>query len=83
MNHNYANLFVWEAAVSNAHKANPDVSKSQVAAASFLNHYPRLYPQETAEGDVPLSLGTAALMWAGFNLGQDALRSRCVVVRAG
>lgn len=80
---NHANLFVWEAAVSSTHKALPHVSKSQLAAESFLNSYPRLWPQKTAENDVPFSLGAAALMWAGFNLGQDALRSSCVVVRAG
>jgi hypothetical protein len=80
---NHANLFVWEAAVSRTQTALPHVSKAQLAAASFLNSYPRLYPQETAEGDIPLSLGAAALMWAGFRLDEDALRSPCVVVRAG
>ncbi len=64
-------------------KRATSMSTAQLAAISFLSLYPRLCSCEIAEGDTPFSLGAAALMWAGFRLEDDALRSPCVVVEVG
>ncbi len=78
-----SNLFLWEAVVSGSGKKATSMSTAQLAAISFLGLYPRLFPCEISEGDTPFSLGAAALMWAGFMPEEDAIRSPCVVVKAG
>ena len=78
-----SNLFLWEAVVSGSGKKANGISTAQLAAISFLRLYPRLCPCELAEGDTLFSLGAAALMWAGFRFEENALRSPCVVVKAG
>lgn len=79
----HANLFLWQAASSSSWEIAPGINAAQAAAISFLNLYPRLCGPELAESDAAFSLAAAALMWAGFSLEENALRSPCIVVEVG
>lgn len=79
----HANMFLWQATISNDWEIAPGINAAQAAAISFLNLYPRLCAPELAEGDAAFSLAAAVLMWAGFSLEENALRSPCIVVEVG
>lgn len=70
-------LFLWQVSARGRRLRNT----AEGGVKSFAALYPRLPPATPEEG-TPFSLGTAMLMWAGFNPGVVGLRSQAVVVNS-
>lgn len=76
-------LFLWEALVSGAAKAESHVDDAAAAVACFRAALPDPSGRNgvAVEGDV-LSLLGAALLWAGWPVAPTQLRAKCLVLTA-
>lgn len=75
-------LFLWEAFVSAKAKANSHYGDAGVAVERFIELLPDPALADEIDAESPLSLIAAAAIWSGCLDGTDALRQKCLVVKA-
>jgi hypothetical protein len=77
-----AGVFLWGAFVTDRAKAATHVDDAAVAVAAFRDALPDPASANAVEGERPLSLLGAALVWSGWTNDPQLLRAACLVVRA-
>jgi hypothetical protein len=77
-----AGLFLWEAFVTDRAKAATHVDDAAVAVAAFRDALPDPMTANAVEGERPLSLLGAALVWSGWSDDPELLRAVCLVIKA-
>lgn len=75
-------LFLWEAFVTAEAKAATHVDDATIAVAAFRDSLPDPTAKDAVTAERPLSLLGAALLWSGWSIDADLLRTRCLVIRA-
>ena len=75
-------LLLWEAFVTSDAKGESDEEDATIGINAFCAQLPSPGDADANETELPLSLGAAAGVWAGWDLPADALRLPCIVVRA-
>lgn len=75
-------LLLWEAFVSGAAKGETHEEDARRGVEAFCEQLPNPGDPVAEETERPISLLTAAAIWAGFELPADHMRCGCLLVRA-
>ena len=75
-------LLLWEAFVTKDAKGASHEEDAAIGIKAFCDQLPSPGDANADDTQRPLSLITAAALWAGWDLPKDALRRACVLIRA-
>ena len=77
-----AGLLLWEAFVTSDAKGGTDEEDAAIGVEAFCAQLPEPGDADADETERPISFVPALALWAGWDVGPEALRHACVLVRA-